>query len=61
MEQELVKVKCDSMSNIHLEKNHIFHTRIKHIDVWYRFVREALEEGHSMVEKLDIKRIRSTC
>ena len=30
---------CDSQSAIHLAKNVIYHVRIKHIQVWYHFIR----------------------
>ena len=30
-----VQVHCDSQSAIHLAKDHIYHTRTKHIDVRY--------------------------
>ena len=34
---------CDSQSVIHLGKNSIFHSRSKHIDVRYHWIRDVLE------------------
>jgi len=31
--QESIRVYCDSQSAIHLSKDHIYHKRMKHIDV----------------------------
>ncbi|MCO5553380.1 hypothetical protein L7F22_006901 [Adiantum nelumboides] len=36
---------CDSQSAICLAKNAMFHAGTKHIDVWYHFIREVLEDG----------------
>ncbi|MCO5556884.1 hypothetical protein L7F22_010438 [Adiantum nelumboides] len=36
---------CDSQSTICLAKNAMFHSRTKHIDVRYHFIREVLEDG----------------
>ena len=43
---------CDSQSAIYLAKNAAFHSRTKHIDVWYQFIRLALERGYLHVEKI---------
>ena len=34
---------CDSQSAIHLGKNSSFHSRSKHIDVRYHWIRDVLE------------------
>lgn len=39
------------MSTLHLEKNHIFYARTKHINVRYHFIRNIIEEGDIKVEK----------
>ncbi|KAE8684439.1 GDSL esterase/lipase [Hibiscus syriacus] len=52
MEQKHIKVHCDSQSAIHLAKNHVYHARTKHIDVRYHFVREILEEGGVIIQKI---------
>ena len=43
---------CDSQSAIHLAKNQVYHARMKHIDVRYHFVREIIEEGEVLVQKI---------
>ncbi|XP_058202223.1 secreted RxLR effector protein 161-like [Rhododendron vialii] len=50
--QEHINVYCDSQSAIHLAKNQVHHTRTKHIDVRFHFVREILEEGDILLEKI---------
>ena len=36
---------CDNMSNIYLAQNPVFHTRTKHIEVRYHFIREQVLAG----------------
>ena len=43
---------CDSQSAIHLVKNQVYHARMKHIDMRYHFVREIIEEGGVLVQKI---------
>ena len=43
---------CDSQRDIHLAKNQVYHARTKHIDVRYHFVREIIEEGGVLVQKI---------
>ena len=50
--QKHIKVFCDSQSAIHLAKNQVYHARTKHIDVRYHFVREIIEEGGVLVQKI---------
>ncbi|PRQ16639.1 putative RNA-directed DNA polymerase [Rosa chinensis] len=50
--QEGVVVKCDSQSAIHLAKNQVFHARTKHIDVRYHRIRDWVESGNIIVEKV---------
>ena len=42
-DQEKFVLFCDSQSAIHLSKNLTFHSRSKHIEVRYHWIREALE------------------
>ena len=53
--QEQLDVYSDSQSAIHLAKNQVFHSRTKHIDVRYHFVREILEEEEILLQKIDTK------
>ena len=50
--QKHIKVHCDSQSAIHLAKNQVYHARTKHIDVRYHFIREILEEGGVIIQKI---------
>jgi hypothetical protein len=52
IQQESVVVKCDSQSAIHLAKNQVFHARTKHIDVRYHRIRDWIESGEIIVEKV---------
>ena len=45
----------DSKSAIHLAKNSAFHSRTKHIETRFHFIRHALEEGRLQLEKIDTK------
>ena len=48
---------CDSQSVIFLSKDQMFHDRMKHIDVRYRFVHEIIACGDIVVSKLESKTI----
>ena len=43
---------CNSQSAIFLTKYHMFHERMKHIDVRYRFVHEIIARGDIVVSKV---------
>ena len=43
---------CDSQSAIHLSKNSSFHSKSKHIDVRYHWIRDVLEEKKMHIEKI---------
>ncbi|KAL5769249.1 hypothetical protein ACOSQ2_016032 [Xanthoceras sorbifolium] len=43
---------CDSQSAIHLAKNPSFHSRTKHIQLRYHFIRSLLEDGILKLEKI---------
>jgi len=50
--QENGKLHSDSMSVIHLAKNAAFHSRTKHIQLRYHFIRSLLEDGALTLEKI---------
>jgi hypothetical protein len=50
-----VQLKCDSQSAIHLAKNPAYHSRTKHIDIQYHFIREKVDEKVIHLEKVDTK------
>ena len=43
---------CDSQSVIHLAKNPVFHSRMKHIQLKYHFIRGLIEDGTLLLEKI---------
>jgi len=55
IEQDLLKINCDSMSAIYLAKNQVYHARTKHIDVRFHFVLEILDEGDIELLKIHTK------
>jgi phosphoribosyl-AMP cyclohydrolase len=42
--QQVVRLDCDSQSAIFLAKNPTYHSKTKHIDVQYHFVRDMVED-----------------
>ena len=52
VEQDFLRVRCDSMSAIYLAKNQVYHARTKYIDVRYHFVRDVLDDGDIMLVKI---------
>ena len=48
--QGLLTVLCDNQGAIALSKDNKFHSRMKHIDLRYHFIREAIDEGKINVE-----------
>ncbi|CAN0919975.1 Retrovirus-related Pol polyprotein from transposon TNT 1-94 [Linum grandiflorum] len=52
IKQERYVLYCDSQSAIHLCKNPTFHSRSKHIDVRYHWIRDALEEKLLELDKV---------
>ena len=47
-ELEPITVHCDNQSGIRLSENPVFHDRIKHIDIWYDFLRDYVQRNHSV-------------
>nr|KYP31853.1 Retrovirus-related Pol polyprotein from transposon TNT 1-94 [Cajanus cajan] len=54
-DQESYVLYCDSQSAIHLSKNSTFHSRSKHIDVRYHWIRDVLESKMLKIEKIHTK------
>ena len=52
LKQEKYVVYSDSRSAIHLSKNSTFHSRSKHIDVRYHWIRDVLESKQLYLEKI---------
>jgi hypothetical protein len=51
--QQLVRIDCDNHSAIFLEKNSTYHSKTKHIDVQYHFVRDMVEDKKVLLLKVD--------
>jgi hypothetical protein len=51
--QQDVRIYCDSQSIIFLEKNLAYHSKTKHIDIQYHFVRDMVEENKVLLMKVD--------
>ena len=51
--QQDVRIYCDSQSAIFLAKNPTYHSRTKHIDVQYHFVKDMVESMKVLLEKFD--------
>ena len=45
-----ITISCDNQGAIALSKDNKFHTRTKHIDIRYHFIREAVGDGKIKVE-----------
>ena len=50
--QDRYELFCDSQSAIHLGKNSSFHSKSKHIDVRYHWIRDVLEKKLFQLEKI---------
>jgi len=55
IDQNLLKINCDSMNAIYLAKNQVYHVRMKHIDVKFHFFQEILKEGDIELWKIHTK------
>jgi len=51
--QGVIRIDCDSQSAIFLEKNLAYHSKTKHIDVQYHFVRDMIEDKKVLLVKVD--------
>jgi hypothetical protein len=52
-EQRAMKISCDSQRTIFLAKNPAYHSKTKHIDVQYHFMRDMVERNKVLLEKVD--------
>eukprot|EP00253_Pinus_taeda_P036355 PITA_36355 len=51
--QGAIRIDCDSQSAILLAKNLAYHSKTKHIDVQYHFVRHMIEDKNVLLVKVD--------
>lgn len=49
--QQEYAVQCDGHTVIHNSKNPSFHSKLKHIDICYHWIREVLDEKKFQLEK----------
>jgi hypothetical protein len=49
----IIRLDCDSQSAIFLAKNLAYHSKMKHIDVQYHFVRDMVEDKKVLLVKVD--------
>ena len=51
--QGAIRIDCDNQSEILLAKNPAYHSKTKHIDVQYHFVRDMIEDKKVLLVKVD--------
>ena len=51
--QQVARIDCDYQSEIFLANNPSYHSKMKHIDVHYQFVRDMVERKKVLLEKVD--------
>ena len=51
--QKDVRIDCDSQSEIFLAKNPDYHSKTKHINIQYHFVRDMVEKKKVLLMKVD--------
>ena len=52
IDQDRYVLKCDNQSAIYLGRNSTFHSRTKHIDIRYHWIRDVLEEKKVHLDKV---------
>jgi hypothetical protein len=52
IEQGTITLFCDNISAINISKNPVQHSRTKHIDIRYHFIRELVEEQTLVLEHI---------
>ncbi|GJX87579.1 hypothetical protein Tco_0339593 [Tanacetum coccineum] len=50
-----IPVLCDNKGAIDLSKNHVLHSRTKHIEIRYHFLRDNVQKGNITIEKVASK------
>ena len=49
----VIRIDCDSQSEIFLAKNPAYHSKTKHIDVQYHFMWDMIEDKKVLLVKVD--------
>ena len=52
--QEHFTIYCDNTSAINISKNHVQHSRTKHIEIRHHFIQELVEDGKLTLEFIHI-------
>ena len=52
IKEDLPYLHCDSQSAIQLARNPVYHSKTKHVDVKYHFIREMLEDKQIQLVKV---------
>ncbi|CAH9131070.1 unnamed protein product, partial [Cuscuta epithymum] len=55
IQQKEYKVHCDSQSALDLSKNSMYHSRTKHIDIRYHWIRETIDQQLLRLVKINTK------
>ena len=55
--QGAIRIHCDSQTAIFLVKKPAYHSKTKHIDVQYHFVRDMIEDKKVLLVKVDTLKI----
>ena len=53
--QEMMTAYCDNTNAIDISKNLVQHSRTKHIEIWYHFIRDLVETKVVSLEFIPIK------
>ena len=50
-----IPIHCDNTSAINLSKNHIQHSRTKHIEIRHHLLRDRIQKGDCVLEFVETK------
>lgn len=53
LSSKAIAIQCDSKSAIFLAKNLTFYVKTNHIDIYYHFMRDMVEDGKEILDKVD--------
>ena len=56
LEQNVMTLFYDNMNEVSISKNFVQHSRTKHIDIWYHFIRDLVEEKVISLEHIFTKK-----
>ena len=48
-----IPIRCDNTSTINLSKNHVLHSRTKHIEIRHHSIRDHVQKGDCVLEFVD--------